>query len=197
MNGLSDPDSIKNLKSALRQQFLAKRLALPAESIRVEERAIGDYLSQWSRFQQAKRILSFLAFRNEPDLTTLMRAHPDKQWAVPRCVGKELSWHVYPSPVSKNQYGIPEPRADSPLFDPAEADLCLVPLLAWDSRGYRLGYGGGFYDRFLAAYPLETVGIAHRAFGVDVLPCDAAWDIPLKAMCTGGGVRIFGGNVGL
>jgi 5-formyltetrahydrofolate cyclo-ligase len=193
MNGLPDSDSIKNLKSALRQRFLAKRLALPPESIRVEEQAIEGHLNQWSRFQKARRILSFLAFRNEPDLTTLMGSYPDKQWAVPRCVGTELSWHVYPSPVSKNQYGIPEPLADSPLFDPSEADLCLVPLLAWDRRGYRLGYGGGFYDRFLAGYPLETVGIAHRAFGVDVLPFDPAWDIPLKAICTGEGVHIFGG----
>jgi 5-formyltetrahydrofolate cyclo-ligase len=193
MQGSPDSDSIKNLKSALRQQFLAKRLALPPESIRVEERAIEGHLSQWSRFQKAQRILSFLAFRNEPDLTALMAAYPDKQWAVPRCVGTELSWHVYPSPVSKNQYGIPEPLADSPLFDPSEADLCLVPLLAWDRRGYRLGYGGGFYDRFLAGYPLETVGIAHRAFGVDVLPFDPAWDIPLKTVCTGEGVHIFGG----
>jgi 5-formyltetrahydrofolate cyclo-ligase len=192
MNGLSDPDSIKNLKSALRQKFLAKRLALSSESMESEGRAIGDYLSQWSRFQEARSILSFLAFRNEPDLVTLMKARTDKQWAIPRCVGKELSWHVYPSPVRKNQYGIPEPLADSPLFEPAEADLCLVPLLAWDSRGYRLGYGGGFYDRFLAAYPLETLGIAHRAFGVDVLPFDPAWDIPLKAVCTGEGVHIFG-----
>ncbi len=193
MNGLSDADSIKNLKSALRQQFLAKRLALPSENVRLEEWAIGDYLSQWPKFQEARRILSFLAFRNEPNLTTFMNAYPDKQWAVPRCVGKELSWHVYPSPVHKNQYGIPEPLADSSLFDPAGADLCFVPLLAWDSRGYRLGYGGGFYDRFLAAYPLETVGIAHRAFGVDILPYDSAWDIPLKAVCTGEGVCIFGG----
>jgi 5-formyltetrahydrofolate cyclo-ligase len=192
MQGSLDSDSIKNLKSALRQQFLAKRLALPPESIRVEEQAIGSYLSQWPTFQKAQRILSFLAFRNEPDLTALMTVHPDKQWAVPRCVGTELSWHIYPSPVSKNQYGIPEPLADCPLFDPREADLCLVPLLAWDSRGYRLGYGGGFYDRFLAACPVATVGIGHRAFGVDVLPFDAAWDIPLKAVCTGEGVHIFG-----
>jgi 5-formyltetrahydrofolate cyclo-ligase len=193
MYELSDSDSIKNLKSALRQQFLAKRLALPPESIRVEEQAIGDCLSQWSRFQEAQRILSFLAFRNEPDLTALMEAYPDKQWAVPRCVGQELVWHIYPSPVSKNPYGIPEPLSDSPLFDPREADLCLVPLLAWDNRGYRLGYGGGFYDRFLATYPLETLGIAHRAFGVDVLPFEPAWDIPLRAVCTGEGVHIFGG----
>jgi 5-formyltetrahydrofolate cyclo-ligase len=193
MNGSPDSDSIKNLKSALRQQFLAKRLALPPESMRVEEQAIEGHLSQWSRFQKAQRILSFLAFRNEPDLTAFMAAHPDKQWAVPRCVGTELSWHVYPSPVSKNQYGIPEPLVDSPLFNPSEADLCLVPLLAWDRRGYRLGYGGGFYDRFLAGYPLETVGIAHRAFGVDILPLDPAWDIPLKTLCTGEGVHIFGG----
>jgi 5-formyltetrahydrofolate cyclo-ligase len=193
MHGLSDSDSIKDLKSALRKKFLTKRLALPPESLWVEERAIGDCLSQWSRFQEAQHILSFLAFRNEPDLTTLMGAYPDKQWAVPRCVGQELVWHVYPSPVSNNPYGIPEPLADSPLFDPTGADLCLVPLLAWDRRGYRLGYGGGFYDRFLAAYPLETVGIAHQAFGVDILPFDPAWDIPLKAVCTGEGVRIFGG----
>lgn len=191
MNGLLDSDSTKNLKSALRQQFLSKRLAFPAAIVRSEERAIGEHLSQWPRFQEARSILSFLGFRNEPDLTALIGAYPDKQWAVPRCVGQELVWHVYPAPVSNNAYGIPEPLADSPLFDPAEADLCLVPLLAWDSRGYRLGYGGGFYDRFLAAYPLETVGIAHRAFGMDVLPVDSAWDIPLKAVCTGEGVHIF------
>ncbi|MGA7953540.1 MAG: 5-formyltetrahydrofolate cyclo-ligase [Gloeobacterales cyanobacterium] len=193
MHGLSDADSTKNLKSALRQKFLAKRLALSPENVWEEQRAIGDYLSQWTRFHEAQRILSFLAFRNEPDLTALMGAYPEKQWAVPRCVGQELVWHVYPSPIRKNSYGIPEPLADSPLFDPTEADLCLVPLLAWDSRGYRLGYGGGFYDRFLVSYPLETIGIVHRAFGVDILPFDPAWDIPLKAVCTGEGVRIFGG----
>lgn len=192
MHSPQPSEVIKILKSELRQRLLAKRLALSPESVQAEESAIYQCLSQWSTFQEARSVLSFLAFRNEPDLTALMNAYPEKQWAIPRCVGQELIWHSYPAPIAKNKYGIPEPKGDSPLFDPANADLCLVPLLAWDSRGYRLGYGGGFYDRFLALHPLETIGIAHRAFRQEFLPADPAWDIPLKAVCTGEGVHIFG-----
>jgi 5-formyltetrahydrofolate cyclo-ligase len=191
MHSPQPSEVIKILKSELRQRFLAERLALSPESVQAEESAIHQFLSQWSTFQEARSVLSFLAFRNEPDLTALMNAYPEKQWAIPRCVGQDLAWHRYPAPIAKNKYGIPEPEGDSPVFNPATADLCLVPLLAWDSRGYRLGYGGGFYDRFLAVYPLETIGIAHRAFGMERLPCEPAWDIPLKAVCTGEGVHIF------
>jgi 5-formyltetrahydrofolate cyclo-ligase len=73
--------------------------------------------------------------------------------------------------MDKGVWGIPEPKADKPEVEP---DILLVPLLAFDARGHRLGYGGGFYDRSLAALrarkPIAAVGLAYDEQKVDAVP---------------------------
>jgi 5-formyltetrahydrofolate cyclo-ligase len=83
-------------------------------------------------------------------------------------------------------YGILEPHPQAPTLSPSEVDLILVPAVACDLQGYRLGYGGGFYDRMLsnpAWAKLPTIGIVFDFAHLAQLPKDP-WDQPLHHVCT-------------
>jgi 5-formyltetrahydrofolate cyclo-ligase len=106
-------------------------------------------------------------------------------------VGKDLIWHVWQplEPLQTGAYGILEPDRDAPVLAPDKVDLMLVPAVAIDRQGYRLGYGGGYYDR-LRAHPswrnIPTIGITFDFAYVESLPIDP-WDLPLDAICTESG----------
>lgn len=88
----------------------------------------------------------------------------------------------------KGAYGIPEPALDWPVAYPR---ILLVPLLAFDRQGHRLGYGGGFYDRTIASLePAQTIGVAYADQEVEALPHEPH-DIPLDMVITEQGVRRF------
>jgi 5-formyltetrahydrofolate cyclo-ligase len=97
-----------------------------------------------------------------------------------------LSFHVIPpgTALQKSAFGVLEPPADAPVIEP---DLILVPLLGFDRRGYRLGYGQGHYDRTLMALrarrPVTAVGLAWACQEVDRIPADA-FDQPLDWVVT-------------
>jgi len=83
-------------------------------------------------------------------------------------------------------YGIWEPDANAPILEPAEVDLILVPSVACDRHGYRLGYGGGYYDRLLSSSEWAsqlTIGIVFEFAFLPQLPSDI-WDQPLSGVCT-------------
>jgi 5-formyltetrahydrofolate cyclo-ligase len=93
----------------------------------------------------------------------------------------------------KGAYGIAEPAADWPVAHPR---TLLVPLLAFDKTGHRLGYGGGFYDRTIAALkPAQAIGIAYAGQEVETVPHDEH-DIPLDAVLTENGLRALGSRGG-
>ncbi len=97
-------------------------------------------------------------------------------------------WHPG-MPLAANRYGIPEPEVDAAvLLEPADLDLVVLPLVAFDARCNRLGMGGGWYDRSFAsrsgqAPPPYLVGAAFAAQQADAI-VPQAWDIPLDAVCT-------------
>jgi 5-formyltetrahydrofolate cyclo-ligase len=85
-------------------------------------------------------------------------------------------------------FGMHEPASDAPVVTP---DVLLVPLLAFDARGHRLGYGGGFYDRTLASLKMKlAIGVAYAGQEVDALPA-MPHDHPLDMVVTESGVRAF------
>ncbi|QGM80174.1 5-formyltetrahydrofolate cyclo-ligase [Otariodibacter oris] len=88
--------------------------------------------------------------------------------------------------LEKNLFGILQPKLDiRKVLPTSELDMIFTPLVAYDTRGNRLGMGGGFYDRTLAQYPdIVSVGLAHRCQQVDSLPIEH-WDIPLKHLIIG------------
>ena len=132
-------------------------------------------------------MLAYQSCRQEPNLHALF-THNNKQWGLPRCVDRDLWWHCWqPSQtLVSGSYGILAPHPESPRLSPNEIDLILVPAIAIDRRGYRLGYGGGYYDR-LRADPLwrkiPTLGIVFDFAYVDLLPIDP-WDVPVDKVCT-------------
>jgi 5-formyltetrahydrofolate cyclo-ligase len=174
-------------KTFLRRQFLERRQAMPSELWREYSDRICIQLQNCPQFTEARTILAYQSCRQEPDLTLLLTDR-DKQWGLPRCLGKELIWHRWqPSePLLTGAYGILEPAPTSPRLEPIDVDLILVPAVAIDRCGYRLGYGGGYYDR-LRADPLwqqiPTIGIVFDFAAVDTLPIDP-WDLKLDAVCT-------------
>jgi 5-formyltetrahydrofolate cyclo-ligase len=182
-------------KPELRRTFLQARRALPMADWRARSNRLVQHLRTAPLFIQASTVFAYFSIHQEPDLRSLWNlndGHPDKIWGFPRCVGKTLVWHRWqPSdPLSVGAYGIPEPDATLPIL--TQADLILVPAVACDRRGYRLGYGGGFYDRLLsdpvwAGTP--AIGITFAFAHPEQLPHDS-WDQPLHAVCTENGLDI-------
>lgn len=165
---------------------------MPAQVWQTKSQKICQHLQHFSRFIQSHTILIYMGVRQEPDLTGLLSLR--QQWGLSRCVGKALSWHIWSPmtspPLPRNKYGIPEPHADAPLLTPEQVDLLLLPAVACDRRGYRLGYGGGFYDRLLSQPEwanIPTIGITFHFAYLPELPIDT-WDLPLQAVCTEEGV---------
>lgn len=128
---------------------------------------------------------------DEADPTELVRALAKTcPIAYPRVVSNAapLVFHLWSGEaLSPGTFGIPEPAAASPIVTPT---VLLVPLLAFDARGHRLGYGGGFYDRTLASLSARTIGIAFAGQEIENLP-DSAHDHPLGAVLTEKGLSPF------
>jgi 5-formyltetrahydrofolate cyclo-ligase len=182
-------------KSELRRSLLRQRQSLSREEWRHKSDRICVHLQTSSLFLQAKTILAYFSFRQEPDLNSLLA--PDRQWGFPRCVGQSLAWHLWsPSesrPLQSGAYGILEPHSDAPVLEPDAVDLILVPAVACDRQGYRLGYGGGFYDRLLSSPSWAnkpTLGIVFEEARLTALPYEP-WDQPLQGICTEAGVFLL------
>lgn len=134
--------------------------------------------------------------KNEPDtwliIDRLRREYPHIQIAAPRITNNNLE-HVileYPLQIATNTWNIPEPRTGTTV-PAASADMVLVPLLAFDEKGNRIGYGKGYYDRFLKSCRPETPRIGLSFFApLPHVPATPA-DVPLSACVTPDAFYIF------
>ena len=175
-------------KLALRRLLLSKRRSLPPEIWQENSWQLCHCLESWSHFQKAKTILSYFSFRQEPDLSFLFRKYQDKTWGFPRCVEKSLIWHSCKpgETLVKGAYNIPEPVSNAPMLSASSVDLILVPAVACDRQGYRLGYGAGYYDRMLSKEEWKnkiTIGIIFDFAYLPEIPTDA-WDQKLDYIGT-------------
>ena len=132
-----------------------KRAMTPAE-IEEKSRKLGEMLLASPMYRQARTIYGYLPYNQEVRTTPMLeQALKDgKRVAVPKCYGDEMRF-IYMTDlnqVEKGYAGIPEPVMDEPIADD-ETALVLMPGMAFDPQGHRIGYGGGFYDKFLAAEP--------------------------------------------
>lgn len=183
-------------KANLRRSLLKQRQSLTVEVWQEKSQKICENLYHFSLYQKATTILIYISFRQEPDLQYLVtlakQSDHRKKWGLPRCQGEILTWHEWKidDQLIKNHYGILEPSMQTPTILPEQVDLILVPAIACDHEKYRLGYGGGFYDR-LFTLPVwqkqPRIGIIFDFAYVNHVPKDE-WDIPLSAICTERGI---------
>jgi 5-formyltetrahydrofolate cyclo-ligase len=180
---------MENASVSLKQQLrkTSKQIRSGIEEIdqAAASQLICNHIERWEVFQQAEVILTYLPFKGEVDLTSLLSDFPGKVWAAPRIKSDGLmDFHQYdPERLVRHSFGMLEPAPDCPTITPDQVQLALVPGLAYDRQGWRLGYGGGFYDRFLAHFQGVTAGITYQALLLDDIP-HAGHDIPMQYVIT-------------
>jgi 5-formyltetrahydrofolate cyclo-ligase len=192
-------------KTALRRAALAQRQALTSAEVAQRSQQLADQLFQHFPVAQWHWLHVFLplARKNEPDTWPIIHRLWERKLpvrlAAPVVQPDSISLKHYEltsaTPLLTDRWGIPEPLADPATeVAPAQLDAVLVPLLACDQQGQRVGYGGGFYDRFLAECRPNTVFIGLNLLDdepvaalADVLPTD----VPLHACLTPGAVWNF------
>ena len=174
-------------KKLLRQKYLDIRKALPEKDRVRQDSAIQHQFLGFTAYQEADLLLAYVSYNTEVHTHGIIeKALEDgKRVAVPRCA-ENHQMHFYEitsfADLEPGCKGILEPAAhlSAPLSaeDMAEA-LCLVPGLAFDALGFRIGYGGGFYDRFLAGFGGTKVAFARpNQLASEPLPTDR-YDIPV------------------
>lgn len=189
-------------KQLLRQEMMARRQALEgAERQRLSQAAQAHLIaSEW--FDRAGLILLYQPMRGETETSLVAAAalKAGKRLALPRVVKspRGLTLYAYagdPGALAPGAYGILEPDPGWAQVGPGEVGLAVVPGVAFDRHGHRLGYGGGFYDRTLplvrSANPAAVlVGLAYEFQVVPALPRDPH-DIPVDGLATERGLLRF------
>lgn len=178
-------------KTGFRAHLKARRDAWPADSRAAWSTAIAGHLERlcWSR--RFTRIGAFWPFGSEIDLRSAVSAHPDWLWFFPRVASTQpprLVWGT--EPLEKGPWGLMEPALAQHFLPPVQ--LLLVPGLAFDDEGHRIGYGRGFYDALLAKLPEEvfTVGVGFEAQMHLPLPVEPH-DWPVQALLSEIGLRLL------
>lgn len=179
-------------KSELRSKMLEKRYGLSWQDVQIKSHAINEALFAQSYFINAKTMLIYLPIKKEPNSLPIIKNawNMEKQVLVPVTMPekKELLLSRLDSlkDLTEGYHGIPEPKKTRlhPV-KPHKVDLCLLPGVAFDTNGYRLGYGGGYFDRFLPTLRPDCLKIA-LAYDFQILECieHMPHDIPVDVIIT-------------
>ena len=182
-------------KKELRRQILAARKALTNEEVSVRSRQICDHIIDSPLYAKATDICIYMPIRNEVDVTLLIsRATDDGKgiW-IPKVIGEEMIFNAYEEDNLElsESFGIPESKSDR-VLEPDENTLIIMPGAVFDISGNRIGYGGGFYDRYLEKHPqCSTIALCYDLQIVDEIPAEAH-DIRPGAVFTESGIRSKG-----
>lgn len=169
---------LKFEKTQIREEMLKKRLEIPAEVKLNADILMMNKLTSLVSFRFAETILFFSPIKGEPDVTlaidTALKA--GKKIAFPKS-DTETCIMTYKfinslSDLKEGAYGILEPseNAESYIPSPYKHDICLVPAVCFDKKGFRIGYGKGFYDRFLSNFGGTAIGLTMSSLLCDSLP---------------------------
>ena len=179
---------MSELKKALRKSIVASR-RLMEENVRknIDEK-IYNNLAALPEMTNRSAYLVYASSPDETDTRRLINAllAEGRTVAVPKCEGKEMRFLTIGSlsELRKSRFGVDEPANGREITDFA-GTVCIVPALRYDRNGFRLGWGGGFYDRFLAGYSGTAIGICYENDCGDI-PAEPT-DIPVGIVITENG----------
>lgn len=179
-------------KEDIRQESKRIRSTLDGEYRRRASAKICDLLAGWEVFQRCDTIVSYLPMRSEVDLTRLLSQFPEKNWGIPRIqVGGHMVFQAYDAEkLVVHAFGMLEPDPACAQIAPQEIQLVLAPGLAFSRQGWRLGYGGGFYDRFLRDSQGIPIGVTYQALIRPDIP-HQAHDIPMRYLVSEAGIELI------
>jgi len=172
-------------KKALRREIREKKRAMAEEEIICRSAKLAELFAASSAYQNAKTVYGYLPYNQEVRTVPMLEQaiQDGKRVAVPKIYGDTMKFIYLDdlSRVEKNSMGIPEPVEDTPVAEDKTA-LVLMPGLAFTINGDRMGYGGGFYDRFLAEEPDHpTLALCYDFQMVESLPTEE-FDIPVDTV---------------
>ena len=172
-------------KQALRKEIRDKKRAMTEAEIVAASQRLAELFVASEAYRQAQTSYGYLPYNQEVrTVPMLQQALADgKRVAVPKCYGDEMRFIYLEdlSQVEKGYCGIPEPIADEPIAED-ETALVLMPGLAFDPQGHRMGYGGGFYDKFLEKEPNHpTIALCYGFQMLEHLETEAH-DIPVDTV---------------
>lgn len=195
---------IKTEKNRLRKKYKELRESLSAsEKAKLDERICNRFMSLVS-YRFADTLLLYAPIKGEIDIRPIATAalSAGKRVAFPRCIpeNSEMFFHFVKSldELLPASYGIPEPSPDAPVFDKNDEHshencICLIPALIYDKRGYRVGYGKGYYDRYLADFDGTKAGVIYSSCVMDTLP-HGRYDLRVDFTVSERGVNIINEN---
>ena len=192
-------------KQSFREVLKEKRATLDPELRRIMDNRIREGVLKSEEWKKARIILTYLSTGDEVGTRMLIKAalEAGKMVALPRVTGpRQMEWYAIasmeelttPGVLEKSSFGIEEPRPDERVRVPEAAIsgtglpgmvVALVPGLAFDAAGYRIGYGGGYYDAFLAGFTGISLGLCRRAFYLTELPFRDEHDVPVTRVVVG------------
>lgn len=180
--------NLEQQKEYVRSYFLKRRSRLSPTEIAEKSRLIAENLERLPLYIQAKKLGFYHPVRNEADTREVFcrTQRTGKETYFPRVEGTGLTFHRISdlNELTPGKFGIPEPDSTLPRIAPEDLDLILIPGVAFDDSGVRIGYGKGYYDRLLAHIPRERrAALAYSLQISDSLPSGET-DVPLGLVVT-------------
>lgn len=189
--------TISITKKDLRYELLRRRRNIPIEEYKVINQGLVNHVKSYLQEAKPTLVRGFWPIANEPDLRQLWQDGDGVcEWALPKVVGERAMEfiRIHSGTVfTKGSFGITEPVADeiSARIPLSHEDLVLVPSVAIDEKGFRLGYGGGFYDSFLPQHKGLVIAVIFQQFVLeDSLPVESH-DYPLDGYISELGLTLF------
>lgn len=180
-------------KDDLRREILAQRCKLTGNEIFTKSNCVDEILTSEFSDKKIRTLMAFMSFRNEIAITNFAGCFLKEpcKLVLPRVdkPKKSLQFFVVndlEKDLEVSAWGIKEPKLHLPQVDPWEIDLIIIPGVVFDRKGFRIGYGGGYYDRFLPSTQGYKVGIGFALQVVEQIPKEP-WDIQLDALITENG----------
>ena len=149
------------MKAELRKKILQEMKTLSQEQKQAMDRVLTERFLQHPFYQEVKTIATYLSFPHEFQTQELIKRmlKDGKKVLIPKTYPKgRMDFVVYhPQQLVKTSFGLLEPQGDLEVVEPSQIDLIHVPGLAFTTEGYRIGYGGGYYDRYLEHFAGHTM----------------------------------------
>lgn len=191
-------EEIRNQKREIRKVNKQKRAEMPKDIKAERDREICDYIINSMSFKYADVLLMFCPTDEEINILPLFEAakREGKRVAFPKCFAKGIMKFFYVDDLSmlkEGKYGIKAPD-EGEEFVSSLHPLCIVPSLSATKNGTRLGYGGGFYDRFLHKFDGISMCVQYDEFVTEELPQERRYDKKFDVLVTESGVCVIGGK---